>query len=122
MAETNENIQDLVEQITCKMLLNDAEFNYLDNKDEDQKAKRKKIHDEKKEEINEVIKALCSVVEKQLPPGIAAPAGLNVLIARRMLFEMKDGKDATKEFANVDPITLLSEYNIPVQNIEDIER
>lgn len=121
MAETNENIQDLVEQITCKMLLNDAEFNYLDNKDENQKAKRKKIHDEKKEEINEVIKALCSVVEKQLPPGIAAPAGLNVLIARRMLFEMKDGKDATKEFAKVDPITLLSEYNIPVQNIEDIE-
>ena len=38
-----------------------------------------------------------------------------------MLFEMKDGKDATKEFAKVDPITLLSEYNIPVQNIEDIE-
>lgn len=121
MAETNENIQDLVEQITCKMLLNDAEFNYLDNKDENQKAKRKKIHDEKKEEINEVIKALCSVVEKQLPPGIAAPAGLNVLIARRMLFEMKDGKNATKEFAKVDPITLLSEYNIPVRNSEYTE-
>lgn len=114
MAETNENIQDLVEQITCKMLLNDAEFNYLDNKDEDQKAKRKKIHDEKKEEINEVIKALCSVVEKQLPPGIAAPAGLNVLIARRMLFEMKDGKDATKEFASLDAKTILSDAKIPI--------
>lgn len=117
MAETNENIQDLVEQITCKMLLNDAEFNYLDNKDENQKAKRKKIHDEKKEEINEVIKALCSVVEKQLPPGIAAPAGLNVLIARRMLFEMKDGKDATKEFASLDAKTILSDAKIPIIDI-----
>lgn len=122
MAETNENIQDLVEQITCKMLLNDAEFNYLDNKDENQKAKRKKIHDEKKEEINEVIKALCSVVEKQLPPGIAAPAGLNVLIARRMLFEMKDGKDATKEFANLDAKTILNDFKIAPVNYREQNR
>lgn len=117
MAETNDNIQDLVEQITCKMLLNDAEFNYLDNKDEEQKARRKKIHDEKKEEVDEIIKALCTVVEKQLPPGISAPAGLNVLIAKRMLFEMKDGKNATKEFASLDAKTILSDAKIPIIDI-----
>ena len=119
MAETNDNINDLIEQITCNMLLNDVEFNYLDNKDENQKARRKKIHDEKKEEIGEVIKALCTVVEKQLPPGIPAPVGLNVLIARRMLFEMKDGKNATKEFAGLDAKTILNDFKItPVNHRE----
>ena len=117
MAETNDNINDLIEQITCNMLLNDITYNNV----KDDKAKRKAIYDAKREQTVETIKSVCRIVEKEFPEGVKLPIGIEVMVAKKMLFEVKNNPTATVEFAKVDPIALMNEYNIPVQNVEDIE-
>ena len=117
MAETNDNINDLIEQITCNMLLSDVTYNNV----KEDKAKRKAIYDAKREQTVETIKSVCRIVEKELPEGVKLPIGIEVMVAKKMLFEVKNNPTATIEFAKVDPIALMNEYNIPVQNVEDIE-
>ena len=65
MAETNDNINDLIEQITCNMLLSDVTYNNV----KEDKAKRKAIYDAKREQTVETIKSVCRIVEKELPEG-----------------------------------------------------
>lgn len=110
MAQNSGNIDQIVEQIVCTVLLGDKDYQNIEDK-----AKRKMIYDQQTESVNESINQMCAQIESNLPKGMSLPSGIRVEVASQLLMEVGHNPSAAINGFELDTKQIMKDFNLPVR-------